>query len=390
MEYGDEIVRRVRDLAPTLTERARAAEDARRLPDETIADLAATGLFGMLVPERFGGSELGFDAMAAACREAGAGCASTGWLSVIYTLHNWMVALFPEEAQAEVWAERPYALIPCTLAPSGTAEPVDGGHRVTGRWSWGSGVVHAGHVLVMALVTAGDGIEPRLFLLPREDVTVHDVWHTSGMRGTGSNDIEVAGAFVPGHRSVPLAELAEGRAPGSLVHPGALYRTPLVPVFALTGAAPVLGVAEGVLARFTERMRGRVMAYTGERQRDQMSGQIRVASATADLAAARLLLEEAVRDLTDPEGADGDGIRSIPRRARARLVAAHVAGTARRVVNELCAAAGASAQFADSPFQRAQRDMNTISTHVVFDQDAAYALYGRVELGMDPGPMTLV
>jgi alkylation response protein AidB-like acyl-CoA dehydrogenase len=384
MGYGDEIVRRVRELAPTLADRARAAEDARRLPDETIADLAATGLFGMLVPERFGGSELGFGAMAAACREAGAGCASTGWLSVIYTLHNWMVALFPEEAQAEVWAERPYALIPCTLAPSGTAEPSGGGHRVTGRWSWGSGVMHAGHVLVMALVTAGDAIEPRLFLLPRGEVTVHDVWHTSGMRGTGSNDIEVADVFVPAHRSVPLAELAEGRSPGSRIHPGELYRTPLVPVFALTGAAPVLGVAEGVLARFTERMRGRVLAYTGERQRDQMSGQIRVASATADLAAARLLLEEALGGLAD------DGIREIPRRARARLVAAHVAGTARRVVNELCAAAGASAQFADSPFQRAQRDMNTISTHVVFDQDAAYALYGRVELGMEPGPMTLV
>ena len=77
-------------------------------------------------------------------------------------------------------------------------------------------------------------------------------------------------------------------------------------------------------------------------------------------------------------------------RARARLVAAHVAATARRVVNELCGAAGASTQFADSPFQRAQRDVNTISGHVVFDPDAAYSLYGRIELGMDPGPVVLV
>ncbi len=77
MEYGDEIVQRVRELAPVLAERAEAAEAARRLPDETIADLAASGLFGMLVPKRFGGAELGFEAMAAACREAGAACAST-------------------------------------------------------------------------------------------------------------------------------------------------------------------------------------------------------------------------------------------------------------------------------------------------------------------------
>ncbi|MFB4305407.1 acyl-CoA dehydrogenase family protein [Actinomadura sp. GTD37] len=388
MEYGDEIVRRVRELAPQLAERAEAAEAARRLPDETIADLAATGLFGMLVPQRFGGPELGFAAMAAACREAGAACASTGWLSVIYTLHNWMVGLFPERAQAEVWAERPHALIPCVLSPSGTAKPADGGHTVTGRWGWGSGVMHADHVMVMALVTVDDTIEPRLFLMPRDDVTVHDVWHTSGMRGTGSNDIEVPGVFVPEHRSVPLLELTEGRSPGSHVHPGPLYRTPLVPVFALTGAAPVLGAAEGVLARFTERMTTRVMAYSGERQRDLMSGQIRFAAATADLSAARLLLEGALRDVTDAV-AEGRAL-GMTDRARARLVAAHVAATSRRVVNELCSAAGASAQFTASPFQRAQRDVNTISGHVVFDPDAAYALYGRIGLGLDPGPVVLV
>ncbi|MEO3824674.1 acyl-CoA dehydrogenase family protein [Actinomadura sp. B10D3] len=387
MEYGDEIVRRVRELAPVLSERAQGAEEARRLPDATIADLAGTGLLQMLVPRRFGGGEGDFETMAAACREAGAGCASTGWLAVIYTLHNWMTALFSEQAQAEVWADRPYALIPCVLAPTGSAEPVDGGHRVTGRWSWGSGVMHAGHVMVMALVTADGGIEPRLFLLPRAEVTVHDVWHTSGMRGTGSNDIEVADVHVPAHRSVPLKDLAEGRSPGSRVHPGALYRTPLVPVFALTGAAPVLGVAEGVLARFAERMRGRVMAYSGERQRDLAGAQIRLAQAGADLAAARLLLEDALRDVVT---AVAGGACDLRLRARARLVAAHVAGTSRRVVNELCSAAGASAQFTSSPFQRAQRDVNTISGHVVFDPDAAYTLYGRIELGLDPGSVVLV
>lgn len=388
MEYGDELVRRVRELAPVLEERARAAERARRLSDETIADLAGTGLFQMLVPERFGGGEQGFGAMAAACREIGAGDASAGWLSVIYTLHNWMIALFPEEAQREVWADRPYALVPCTLAPNGTAEAVDGGHRVTGRWSWGSGVMHADHVMVMALVTVDESIEPRLFLLPREDVEVHDVWHTSGMRGTGSNDIEVRDRFVPSHRSVAMADLTEGRSPGSRVNGGAIYRIPLVPVFALTGAAPVLGVAEGVLARYAERMQTRVMTYTGVKQRDLMSGQIRLAKATADLAAARLLLEDAVRDLMDAY--ESGGAYGIPERARSRLVAAHVAGVARTIVNELCASGGAGVQFADSPFQRAQRDVNTISAHVVFDADATYALYGRTALGMRPDPLTLV
>ena len=388
MEYGNEVLARVRDLTPVLTERAQATEDARRLPDETIADLAATGVYDVLVPKRFGGPELALDTLVDACREIGSGCGSTGWVTTIYAMHNWMLALFPEEAQREVWADRPYGLMPCALSPGGTAEAVDGGYRVTGRWSWGSGVMHADHVMVMALVTVEDTLEPRVFLLPRQDVTVHDVWHTSGMRGTGSNDIEVPDRFVPSYRSVALQDLTEGRSPGAQVNPGMMYRVPLVPVFVLTAAAPVLGIAEGLLARFAERMKGRVMAYTGVRQRDMMSGQIRLAKATADLAAARLLLEDEVRRLirTYTDGGSYD----LAQRANSRLVAGHVTAVARTVVNELCAVSGASVQFTHSPFQRAQRDVNTIAGHVVFDMDATYALYGKIALGMTPDAMTLV
>ncbi len=388
MEYGTEVIARARALAPVLAERARAAEEARRLPDETIADLAGSGVFDLLVPKRFGGAEGELDTLVAACRAIGAGCASTGWLTAIYAMHNWMLGLFPEETQREVWADRPYALVPCALSPGGTAERTDGGHVVTGRWSWGSGVMHADHVMVMALVTAGDTLEPRLFLLPREDVTVHDVWHTSGMRGTGSNDIEVRDGFVPEHRSVPLLDLTEGRSPGSDLHSGVMYRLPLVPVFVLAGAAPVLGIAEGLLALFSERMQGRVMAYTGVRQRDLMSGQMRLAKATAELESARLLLDEEVGRLLRTYAA-GDRY-DVAGRARSRLAAAHAVSLARTVVNDLCAAAGASAQFTHSPFQRAQRDINTISGHVVFDSDATYALYGKIALGIAPDAMTLI
>lgn len=388
MRYGDEALARVRALLPALAERAQATEDARRPPDETIADLAGTGVLDLLVPERFGGAELPLGVLVDACREIGAACGSTGWLTTIYAMHNWMLGLFPEEAQREVWKDRPYGFMPCALSPGGTAEAVDGGHRLNGRWSWGSGVMHADHVMVMGLVTVEETLEPRVFLLPREDVEVHDVWHTSGMRGTGSNDIEVSDRFVPAHRSVALQDLTEGRSPGSEVHTGALYRLPLVPVFVLTAAAPVLGIAEGVLAGFTERMQGRVMAYTGVRQRNLMSGQIRLAKATAELAAARLLLEDEVERLTRTytEGGSYD----MTQRANSRLVAAHVTAVARTVVNELCAVSGASVQFTHSPFQRAQRDVNTISGHVVFDMDATYALYGKVSLGITPDAMTLV
>ncbi|WP_329519102.1 acyl-CoA dehydrogenase family protein [Spirillospora sp. NBC_01491] len=388
MEYGEALLGRARDLAPVLADRARNAEDARRLPDETVADLAGAGLLDVLVPRSLGGAGLGLDALVGACREIGRGCTSTGWVTAVYALHNWMLALFPEQARREVFADRPYTFAPCTLAPTGTAEPVDGGHRVTGRWSWGSGAPHAEWVMVDAIVAAGETVEPRIFLIPREDVTVHDVWHTSGMRGTGSNDLEVTDRFVPAHRSVPLRDFVKGTTPGADDHAEPAARWPMVPVLVLAGAAPVLGAAEGTLARFRDRLQERVIAYTGARQRDLMSGQMRLAKSTADLAAARLLLDDAVARL---DGTYASGGRfGLPDRAWVRLTGGHVVGTARTAVNELCAAGGASIQFLDSPLQRAQRDINTISGHVVFDLDATYGLFGKVDLGVDPDPTTLV
>ena len=203
--------------------------------------------------------------------------------------------------------------------------------------------MHADHVMVMALVTVDESIEPRLFLLPREDVEVHDVWHTSGMRGTGSNDIEVRTASCLFHRSVAMADLTEGRSPA---HGSTAARS--------TGS-PSSRCSRSPGPRRAGRGRGRARPVRGadadpgddlhrRKQRDLMSGQIRLAKATADLAAARLLLEDAVRDLMAalPVGP----ARPHPERARSRLVAAHVAGVARTIVNELCASGGAGVQFA--------------------------------------------
>ncbi|MQY06535.1 acyl-CoA dehydrogenase family protein [Actinomadura macrotermitis] len=381
MTRGNDLLVRARKLAPQLAERARAAEELRRLPEETVRDMADAGFLEVLVPKSRGGAELDLADLAGIARELGSGCASTGWVAAIYMLHNWVLSLFPEKAQDEVFAERPYAFAPCALAPTGRARPVDGGHRVTGRWSWGTGVMHADWVMVGAPAEAG----PTVFLLPAAEVVVHDVWFTSGMRATGSNDIEVRDRFVPAHRAVPLADLVRGAAPGAASHEGAAYRRPLVPMLALAGAAPVLGAAEGLLARFQERLGERVSAYSGTRQADRTGAQIRLGRATAELAAAGLLLDDAIAALQARTGGAG-----LLERARARLAATQVVATARGVVNDIALAAGASAQLMHMPFQRVQRDVATISGHLAFDLDDTYALYGRVALGLDPGPATLV
>ncbi|MFD0691901.1 acyl-CoA dehydrogenase family protein [Actinomadura fibrosa] len=384
MTLGSELLDRAREMAPKLAERAQRAEELRRPPDESVRELAGAGFLDVLVPRKRGGAELDVATVSGIARELGAGCASTGWVAAIYMLHNWLLALFPEEAQDEVFAERPYAFAPCTLAPVGRAEPAGGGHRVTGRWSWGTGIMHADWVMVSAL--APDG--PTVFLLPAGEVAVHDVWFTSGMRATGSNDIEVRDRFVPAHRSVPLLDFAQGSTPGAALYDGPVYRMPLVSLLTLVGASPILGAAEGLLAAFRERLRERVLVYSGTRQAEKPSGQMRLGKATAELAAARLLLDRTIAELQD-RYRDG-GVSGLPERATARLVGSQTVAVARGAVNDICLAAGASAQLMHMPFQRVQRDLATISGHVAFDLDDTYALYGRVALGLDPDATTLV
>ena len=123
------------DFVDRLADRAREAERLRRLPDATVTDLSASGLTELLVPKRFGGQQAEFPALLDPVRRMAHGCTSSAWTIGFYALHNWMVALFGEQAQEEAFASRPF-LAPAPLAPTGRGVPVDGGIRLTGRWSW--------------------------------------------------------------------------------------------------------------------------------------------------------------------------------------------------------------------------------------------------------------
>src|SRR5918992_2111269 len=153
MTTHDDLTARARQLAPALAERARAAEEMRRLPAETLEELVAAGFHKILLPRAVGGHELGLDTAFGVSRELAKGCTSTSWVATIYILHNWMIGMLPEKAQREVF-DGPGPVLPAgTLAPTGTAERVDDGYRVSGRWRWGSGIVGGSHALVCAAIT---------------------------------------------------------------------------------------------------------------------------------------------------------------------------------------------------------------------------------------------
>jgi len=370
------------EFVARLAERAQEAERLRRLPQSTVEDLIASGFTDLLRPARFGGRQAEFPAILDPVRRMAHGCASSAWTLGFYALHNWMLALFGERAQEDAFATRPF-LAPAPLAPTGRGVPSGDGIRLTGRWSWATGVMDGNWIIVGALCGPEDdvaAIYPALALMPIDEIQIVDVWHTDGMRATGSNDVVITDAFVPEHRLVRVADIYAGTAPGAALHDANTYRWPMVPALALLAAMPALGSAERVAEIFAERLGQRVLAYEGVSQKDKPIAQARLGEARVRLRALRGLLADTVGGI-ETMVASGDPVPR-PVRAEARLAAAHIVHESRAVIADLLEASGASAHFADNPLQRMKRDVDVLAGHVVFDYDTSRELVGALTLGM--------
>ena len=195
-DVGQAVVAGVRDLLPVLRERAQEAEDARDVPAESVKAVTETGFFRLLQPATYGGYEAGPVTFLTAVRLIASACGSTGWVASVLGVHPWQLALFPPRAQEEVWGADQATRMSSSYAPTGRAEEVDGGHRLTGRWSFSSGCGHATWVLLGAIVP-GESPDFRTFLLPASDYVIDDVWDTVGLRGTGSSSRTPATTACP-------------------------------------------------------------------------------------------------------------------------------------------------------------------------------------------------
>ncbi len=367
------------EFVSRLAERAQEAERLRRLPAATITDLVESNFTELLVPARYGGAQADFPAILDPVRRMAHGCASSAWTLGFYALHNWMLALFDERAQEEAFATRPF-LAPAPLAPTGRGVASGDGIRLTGRWSWATGVMDGNWIIVGALCGPDDAMYPALALLPISEIQIDDVWHTDGMRATGSNDVVITDAFVPAHRLVRVADIYTGTAPGAGLHDADTYRWPMVPALTLLAAMPALGSAERVADIYSVRLGERVLAFGGVAQKDKPIAQAHLAEALVRLRALRGLLADTVAGI-EIVVASGDPVPR-PVRADARLAAAHIVHESRAVIADLLEASGASAHFADNPLQRIKRDVDVLAGHVVFDYDTSRELAGALTLGM--------
>jgi 3-hydroxy-9,10-secoandrosta-1,3,5(10)-triene-9,17-dione monooxygenase len=374
---------RAEALVPVLRRRAREAEALRRIPDETIADLHASGLFRMLQPRRVGGSELPLRALVELGAIVARGCGSTGWVLTNLASHHWMLGMWPKAAQDEVWGASPDDLIGSAFVfPGGRARAVDGGYVLSGRWPFSSGIDPARWNLVGAIVRdeRDRAVEQRVFLVAAADYRIIDTWFVTGLRGTGSKDVEMADMFVPAHRTLPLAAIAGGATPGSAVNPGALYKLPALGLFSFVVAAVSLGIAEGAIADYRDGMKNRIGAYTGRRLADLAGVQLRLAEAAAlaDIASALVLKDCDEATHTTERGQ----APSIEDKARWRRDGAYAAGMCTKAVEMIFTAMGGGAVYLDQPVQRALRDVAAANAHYALSWDVNGTLWGRVALGV--------
>ena len=381
----EELLARAEALVPALRERAPRAEQLRRLPDETIADLHASGLFRMLQPARVGGSELPYRALFELTAVIGQGSGSTAWVLGNLAAHHWLLGMWHPQGQDEIWDESPDSLFSSALAfARGRAQRVEGGYRLTGRWPFSRGIDPSTWNIFGAIVNDEETgqSEPRMFLVPASDYKVIDTWQVIGLAGTGSNDVEVADIFVPAYRTLSTERIRGGPNRGSELNPGTLYKLPAVSLFAFAVAGVSLGIARGAIQHFAETTRTRRSAYTGRNIADFTNMQVHLAEAAAlaDAAEATVL-----RDCDEATRITEAGVvPSIDQRARYRRDGAFAATLCTRAVDLLFAATGGNAIYESNPIQRAFRDVHAANAHYMLNWDINGAVYGRVALGLPP------
>lgn len=377
-----EAMRRAGALVPVLRERAEGAESLREMPKETLDDLHRAGLLRFHQPRRWGGMELPLVAMFDVPAEVARGCASTGWNVANLAIHHWMLALYDERAQDEVWSKNPDAVIASGIAyPQGKGRRVDGGLVIGGFWNFSSGVDHADWNMLAVTVRDGERVvDHRMCLVPKGDYEIVDDWRVLGMRSTGSKSVKVTELFVPEHRALCMyLARGEGDFPGAQVNPGPLYRVPLVAFGTHTLAAAGMGNAQAALELTIEAVRERSTSYTAMRMRDFQAVQLRVAEAGARVDAARRVFRT---DLVEGQRIAEEGrAPTLEEKLRFKRNCAYAMRLCTEAVDTLHTMAGANGIYDRYPMERLFRDQHALTGHIGFSWDAQGAPWGLVALG---------
>jgi alkylation response protein AidB-like acyl-CoA dehydrogenase len=361
-------------LAPLIVQHRADFDRDRRLPDVVFNALADAGLFRLWLPRSLGGPELSPLDFMRVVEAAAALDGSVGWLVGNGGGFSRVGGYLPASIAGE-WFANPRAFIVSATGAVGSAQPVEGGYCVAGRWPFGSGASHGTHF--MGLATVGDhqaSDQPRMCCyFDRQQVAVHDTWHVSGLRATASSDWEVREAFVP----AAAVHAFIGHSP---VEPGLLYRMPALAIFAWTVSVVPLGIVRGALDCFADMAVNKERLGTSALLRDREMVQSMVGRAEALLGAARAFLTESMTELMLATDIGGERLASA--RLRLRTAGVHAAEMAVRVADMIAAESGSSGIFETGRLERAFRDVQAATKHVAMNP-SIYLAAGRAKLGLD-------
>ena len=364
-----------RNIAPQIREAADEIEAARQLPTHVVQLLKDAGAFALLQPRWLGGHDADPVTQILFIEEIAKADASAAWCVMIGCDGGLLSRELDPDLARSMYADVNSAT--CGAAfPPGTAVRVDGGYLATGRWPYFSGVTHADWVQFACQVirdeTSGGDHPPFIRLVaPKSEVTVLDTWHTTGMRGTGSHDVEITDLFIPDERSI-LPRPAQRSVPGDpLRHPAWLLPKHLGVPLGLVHAAH-----EEVASLAKERI-----AVRGALRDDPLT-QSTIGETAARIAACRAYALSAA-DAAWQEVCE-TGEMSDRNRANLRLAITFVHQECVQVVEQLYAIAGSAALYTErSRLDRHLRDMHAMNQHVVLGA-SNYAAAGRVLLGLEP------
>jgi alkylation response protein AidB-like acyl-CoA dehydrogenase len=364
-------------IIPAIAAGAEPAERERDVSDEIIDRLASAGAFHMLVPRDLGGGEVHPETMLRVIEAVASADASTAWLVMIGASNALNAAHLEADIARHIYGEGPGAFTGGIVAPAGKAVPVDGGYRVTGRWSFGSGCNHASWMALNCLAENPDGApQPFFAQIPASDFTIIDTWDVSGLRATGSHDIEVRDAFVPAGYGYALGIDRAG-------YGGILYGFSVMGLLSVAVASVALGIARGAM--------NDILGLAGEKtpigRRRPIAAwnvaQVDLARAEAALRSGRAFLVETVREIC---GTIEAGDRpSTEQRALLRLASTAAVNGAVQAVDTAYNLGGGSSIRSAGTLQRRFRDIHVVTQHVMVNQ-ASLEAAGRALLGLELPP----
>lgn len=364
-----DIVLAAREVGELIEAHADESERTRRQRPKVVKALAQAGLMRMCVPAAYGGPEVDPITMVRAIESLAYADGAAGWCSMIASTTS-SLSLFLEPEWARKIYGDPTTITGGVFASNGTAERVEGGWTASGRWMWGSGTQHCRYI-VGGVETDDDGFHVMIF--DAADVLIHDTWHTSGLRGTGSNDFSVDGAFVPFGRSTkPLSGRRQVEC--------ALAAFPNFTLLSMGVAAVTLGIARRAIDEFVELAVDKHPQFSKRTISQIGSVQTELARCEAAHRSARAFLLDEVGQAW--ETAVAGGLVDVASRGRMRLAGTNAAEAATRVVDSVYTMGGGASVFESNLLQRCLRDVHVATQHIMV-APRLYEKLGKMFFGAD-------